>query len=140
MRLATLSRAILAGVGCGLLNVMQDVECVAGGLGNGEAVIKREPAGNTTKAEDDTPHGIHSLHALCIALARRLCGDEFVLEGLGHDQSHQCGGSLADTLHGEDSGNHGSTSFCTCKLGGNDCAGRVVASYTDSHHNPPEDE
>lgn len=56
-----LGLALLEGfdVVAGLLNVLLDVEGVAGGLGDGQAVVERDAAGDGTQTNDCTPHLIN---------------------------------------------------------------------------------
>ena len=73
-------------VRAGLDNVSGYVKGVARRLGDRETVVEGDAAGDGAEADDNTPHLVHGLEAGSVAILRRGCDLERVLEPRGHDE------------------------------------------------------
>nr|POE48707.1 hypothetical protein CFP56_38803 [Quercus suber] len=155
-------------VGTTLDDVPGDIEGVAGSLGDGEAVVEGDAAGDGTEADDDTPHLVDrdTAHAAAVGLGRdgaHLQGRlERALEPSRDDEGDDAGAELTETLHGEDGAHHGPAPFGGRELGSDDGGQRVVwaagqravhsdvltrswcssltTTDTDTHEHTPEDD
>ena len=138
----TLGCAVEVGldVGAGLDDVAGDVEGVARGFRDGQAVVEGDAARDGAEADDHTPHLVDGQTADTTAVGVVRGAAERLLEAGGDDEGDDAGGELADALHGEDGAHHGATPLGGGELGGDDGGERVVTADTDAHEHTPEDD
>lgn len=140
MGLAPFAGNVVLGVLVGLLDITGNVEGVAGGLGDGQAVVQRDAAGDGAKANERAPHLVDGHGAVAGAVGGLGRGREGVLEAEGDEEHDEGGAQLAEPLHGEDGAHHGATPLGGRKLGRDDAREGVVAADTDAHQHAPEDD
>lgn len=138
--LAPFAGDVVLGIFVGLLHIAGDIEGVAGGLGDGEAVVQRDTAGHGTETNQRAPHLVDGHGAIAGAVGGLGRGREGVLEAEGDEEHDEGGAQLAEALHGEDGAHHGPTPLGCRKLGGDDAGEGVVAADTDAHQHTPEDD
>lgn len=119
-------------VGGGFLHVHLHVKGVAGGFGDGEAVVEGDATGHGTEADEDTPHLVDGHAAVAGAGCEGGGWFEGFLEAEGDEEHDEGGAELAETLHGEDGAHHGTAPFGGGELGGDDAGEGVVTADTDA--------
>lgn len=116
----------------GLLNVSLDVEGVARSLGDSQAVVKRDAAGNSTDTNDCPPHLVNGNGTVSGAGSQSRGSLKRLLETECNEQHDECGSKLAKTLHSKDGTHHGTSPLGCSKFGGDNTGKRIVSTDTDT--------
>jgi len=113
----------------GLVDVVLDIEDIAGGLGDGQAEVDGNEGGDASEADEDTPD--------VVQVGR--VGNDLVLEGRQEDDGNDASGQVTESLHGKDSGHHGTATVGGGKLGSDDGRQGVITTNTDTDNDTPDD-
>ena len=118
----------------GLLDVALDIHGEARGLGDGEAEVEGEHAGDAAETDEETPAEID-----VVGVADGIVED-LVLEGRDDDEGDEGSGKVPEALHGKDGIHHAATVADAGELGGDDCGQRIVTTDADAHDEAPDEE
>lgn len=113
----------------GLVQVVLDIEDETGGLGDGQTEVDGDQGRQASETDENAPDIVQVLGV----------GNDGVLEGSKEDDGNNTGSKITESLHGKDSGHHGTAAVGGGELGGDDGRERVVTTNTDTDNDTPDD-
>src|SRR5205823_2314103 len=93
-------------IGCRLVEIVNNIESITWSFRDGQAVVEREQAWNTTNANHDAPHDVDASLTFSFAKCQCLNRLQVAPEACHDNQGHHRGGELPKALHRENSPNH----------------------------------
>lgn len=117
-------------IALGLVEVVLDIQDVTGGLGNGQTEVDGDEGRQASETNDDTPDIVEVVDV----------GLDGGLEGSEEDDGDDTGGEVSKSLHGKDSGHHGTATVGGGELRGNDGGKGIVTTDTDTDNDTPDDQ
>lgn len=117
-------------IALGLVEVVLNIQDVTGGLGDGQTEVDSDEGRQASETNENTPDIVEVVD---ISL-------DGGLEGSEEDDGDDTGGEVTESLHGKDSGHHGTATVGGGELGGDNGRQGVVTTDTDTDNNTPDDQ